>query len=301
MLAPACAREGRPLSRVEDGFLRSRGLGARLVPPLSLVQDDLGIYYDPSTRKPPGTSDRRGRAARPARLRRAERLIDTLTRGTDHQVQPRRRERRCRTCPGIVRSSSCPDRWRMTPPSCVGAGDVDTNLELLRTARRLHPNGVPDLQAAPRRGGRPPPGAVPIGDLVELADHVANGADPLALIARGRPRGDDDLGPGIRGADPRRSRHDARRAVLRGMGPDDRSGRGPGPAQGASLARRTRSCHAHRLPPLPRSGDRPALPGRGRGGAVGRRCAGSARRTPPDPRNAAGVARTILVQAFRKR
>jgi capsular polysaccharide export protein len=49
LLAPACARaEGRPLSRVEDGFLRSRGLGARLVPPLSLVQDDLGIYYDPT-------------------------------------------------------------------------------------------------------------------------------------------------------------------------------------------------------------------------------------------------------------
>ena len=33
--------------RVEDGFLRSRGLGAELVPPLSLVCDDLGIYYDP--------------------------------------------------------------------------------------------------------------------------------------------------------------------------------------------------------------------------------------------------------------
>jgi hypothetical protein len=33
--------------RVEDGFLRSRGLGAELVPPLSLVTDDLGIYYDP--------------------------------------------------------------------------------------------------------------------------------------------------------------------------------------------------------------------------------------------------------------
>src|SRR5690606_32014187 len=32
---------------VEDGFLRSRGLGAELVPPLSLVLDDLGIYYDP--------------------------------------------------------------------------------------------------------------------------------------------------------------------------------------------------------------------------------------------------------------
>ena len=33
--------------RVEDGFLRSKGLGARLIPPLSLVTDDLGIYYDP--------------------------------------------------------------------------------------------------------------------------------------------------------------------------------------------------------------------------------------------------------------
>lgn len=32
---------------VEDGFIRSRGLGAELVPPLSLVLDDTGIYYDP--------------------------------------------------------------------------------------------------------------------------------------------------------------------------------------------------------------------------------------------------------------
>ncbi|EIE49464.1 capsular biosynthesis protein [Salipiger aestuarii] len=34
--------------RVEDGFLRSRGLGAELVPPLSLVCDPMGIYYDPT-------------------------------------------------------------------------------------------------------------------------------------------------------------------------------------------------------------------------------------------------------------
>ncbi|RME18546.1 MAG: capsular polysaccharide biosynthesis protein, partial [Alphaproteobacteria bacterium] len=37
-----------PVLRVEDGFLRSRGLGAALTPPLSLVLDDLGIYYDPT-------------------------------------------------------------------------------------------------------------------------------------------------------------------------------------------------------------------------------------------------------------
>ncbi|WP_416883305.1 capsular polysaccharide biosynthesis protein [Marivita sp.] len=33
---------------VEDGFIRSQGLGAELVPPLSLVLDETGIYYDPN-------------------------------------------------------------------------------------------------------------------------------------------------------------------------------------------------------------------------------------------------------------
>ncbi len=33
---------------VEDGFIRSQGLGAELVPPLSLVLDPIGIYFDPT-------------------------------------------------------------------------------------------------------------------------------------------------------------------------------------------------------------------------------------------------------------
>lgn len=41
------ARLGLPVWRVEDGFLRSVGLGHE-DPPLSLVLDDLGIYYDAS-------------------------------------------------------------------------------------------------------------------------------------------------------------------------------------------------------------------------------------------------------------
>jgi len=43
--APAMQGETQVL-RIEDGFLRSSGLGADLVRPLSLVVDDLGIYYD---------------------------------------------------------------------------------------------------------------------------------------------------------------------------------------------------------------------------------------------------------------
>ena len=31
---------------MEDGFIRSVGLGSNLVPPLSLVTDDMGIYFN---------------------------------------------------------------------------------------------------------------------------------------------------------------------------------------------------------------------------------------------------------------
>ena len=44
--AQACAQAGLCLWRMEDGFLRSVGLGADLVAPLSLVVDSGGIYYD---------------------------------------------------------------------------------------------------------------------------------------------------------------------------------------------------------------------------------------------------------------
>ena len=64
--------------RVEDGFLRSRGLGADLVPPLSLVCDDLGIYYDP--RKPSRLENHIVARAklRSDQSRRATRLIAAL-------------------------------------------------------------------------------------------------------------------------------------------------------------------------------------------------------------------------------
>lgn len=42
------SRHGLPYLALEDGFLRSLALGGRSAPPLSLVLDDLGIYYDAS-------------------------------------------------------------------------------------------------------------------------------------------------------------------------------------------------------------------------------------------------------------
>jgi capsular polysaccharide export protein len=43
---PAGAAASVPLVRLEDGFLRSVGLGADLVRPLSWVMDSVGMYYD---------------------------------------------------------------------------------------------------------------------------------------------------------------------------------------------------------------------------------------------------------------
>ena len=48
-LAAECAARGVTLHRLEDGFIRSVGLGASFHLPMSLILDDLGIYYDPRT------------------------------------------------------------------------------------------------------------------------------------------------------------------------------------------------------------------------------------------------------------
>jgi len=48
-LESLCAERGWTLWRMEDGFVRSAGLGSDLVAPLSLALDRCGIYYDATT------------------------------------------------------------------------------------------------------------------------------------------------------------------------------------------------------------------------------------------------------------
>lgn len=163
-----------PLRRVEDGFLRSRGLGAQLVPPLSLVTDDLGIYYDP--RRESRLEHLIKQTPPAGGLARAETLVARLVAG------------------GVSKYNlggglpDLPKGYRILVPGQVeddasilaGAGAVRTNLGLLQAVRAAHPHAVviykphPDVEAGLRRG------AVEAGG---LADVVAREADPLALIA----------------------------------------------------------------------------------------------------------------------
>ncbi len=156
--------------RVEDGFLRSRGLGAALTPPLSLVCDDLGIYYDPATE----SRLERLIAAAPdlpeAELQRARRLIARLTEagvtkynltGADLPDLPSGRR--------ILVAGQVEDDASILA-GCIGA--ERSNLALLERARAENPDAVllykphPDVEAGLRAG------ALPAGAAARLADAV---------------------------------------------------------------------------------------------------------------------------------
>ncbi len=173
----AAQAAGLPLLRVEDGFLRSRGLGADLVPPLSLVTDDCGIYYDP--RRESRLERLIAAGPPPGGRMRAERLVAGLIRagvtkytlgGARPDLPPGHRI----LVPGQVEDDASILR---------GAGSVATNLDLLRRVRADNPGAVilykphPDVEAGLR------PGAVPDAELARLADAVLYRTDPAALLA----------------------------------------------------------------------------------------------------------------------
>ncbi|MDO5630282.1 MAG: capsular polysaccharide biosynthesis protein [Paracoccus sp. (in: a-proteobacteria)] len=166
--------------RVEDGFLRSRGLGAALVPPLSLVADDCGIYYDPTRESrlerliaadpPPGGADRA--------IRLIAQLVATglskYNLPAAAPVLPPRDGRRRILVPGQVEDDAS---------IRLGAGAEPSNLALLTRVRaenldaRIIYKPHPDVEAGLR------PGSIPTTTLAGLADMVAADADPLTLIA----------------------------------------------------------------------------------------------------------------------
>ncbi len=163
--------------RIEDGFLRSRGLGADLTPPLSLVADDLGIYYDPTTPSrfealiaaplPPGGE---ARATALMERIRAQRLSKY---NLDHALPELPQGHRI-LVPGQVEDDAS---------IRLGAGTIRTNLALLAETRRRNPDAQilykphPDVEAGLR------PGAIPPSEALRHADMVLEQADPAQLLA----------------------------------------------------------------------------------------------------------------------
>ncbi|MHA6344019.1 capsular polysaccharide biosynthesis protein [Roseivivax sp. CAU 1761] len=162
--------------RLEDGFLRSRGLGADLVPPLSLVADDLGIYYDP---RRPSRLERliAGSPALPEDQRaRARDLIARLVAAALSKYNL-----------GGARPDLPPGRRILVPGQVeddasilTGAGEIRSNAALLALVRAENPDAVivwkphPDVSAGLRRGAVAAP--------ERWADVIAEGADIAALL-----------------------------------------------------------------------------------------------------------------------
>jgi len=175
------ALAGDRLVRIEDGFIRSIGLGADLHPPLSIVVDRSGIYYDPS--RPSDLETILESAVFPPALRaRAEALIDMIV---VHGISKYASE-----APAPVRAR--PAKRTILVPGQVeddlsvrrGGGEVAGNLDLLRRARAAEPDAHilfkphPDVDAGHRLGH------VPDSELGGYADEIVRGESMPSLLAR---------------------------------------------------------------------------------------------------------------------
>ncbi|MCX7374055.1 MAG: hypothetical protein NTW56_16740 [Alphaproteobacteria bacterium] len=182
-LAPETERAAQvPVWRVEDGFIRSIGLGVNFAPAASLAVDPIGMHYD---------------ATRPSRLERM--LAETeftptlLARAAALRAEIARRNITKYNVGGAAPPlPPTPGRRRILVVGQVeddasikhGAGAVRTNLGLLQAVRAAAPGAFiiwkphPDVQTGYR------PGYLPARQAAQLADLVLPQGDIRPLFAQ---------------------------------------------------------------------------------------------------------------------
>jgi capsular polysaccharide export protein len=177
-LAALAHQSGARLMRMEDGFVRSVGLGSDFIRPLSLVLDGRGIYFDPT---------------QPSDL---EHVLGTVD-FSDDELTMARKVRAFMVAHGITKYNLEPRETAVWPsggkqvvlvPGQVeddasiryGCTDVKTNLGLLQAARRAHPDAFvvykphPDVMSGNRVGKLTLAQAQPWADHVEARLSVVN-------------------------------------------------------------------------------------------------------------------------------
>ena len=181
-LEAACAQAGLPLARIEDGFLRSVGLGASLQPGASIVVDDLGIYYDPRREsrlqrllaEADFTPDLVARAGR-LREEVVARRLSKYNVGLDAAALDWPAGRRIVLVPGQVEDDASVR---------YGSPLVRSNRALLEAARRRNPDAFllykphPDVEAGFR------PGIIPEDEALAFADRIVAGISIVDLLDR---------------------------------------------------------------------------------------------------------------------
>lgn len=175
-------KNGVRLLRMEDGFVRSVGLGSDLIPPQSFVLDAKGIYFDPS--QPSELEELlNGRVFTATDLKRASQVRAFIVEHgiTKYNLEPRHAVdwpaagRNVILVPGQVEDDAS-IRF-----GCDSSG-VCTNLGLLKAARESFPGAFivfkphPDVSSGNRKG------RVEHSVALRYADHVEQGASVVSCI-----------------------------------------------------------------------------------------------------------------------
>ncbi len=187
-LVEAAARQKIALIRVEDGFVRSVGLGSDFVPAASLVLDRSGMYYDPDARS--DLEQLLLEAEFDAALSaRAGKLIDQLVARGVTKYNLAGASSPAVELPGC---DVLAGRRRILVPGQVeddlsvrlGGGDIRGNLDLLARVRAANPDALilykphPDVEAGHRIG------AIPDRLAGQLADRIIRDRSTAALFSQ---------------------------------------------------------------------------------------------------------------------
>lgn len=194
------AAHGVTVHPVEDGFLRSTGLGSDCHPPHSIILDREGLHLDPSR---PSELERLIATPidNPVLIARAERLMrDLVEKGISKYASGGRPyERPVQGRRLVLVTGQVEDDLSVR----VGGAGVDGNLDLIRRARAAEPDAFlifkphPDVDAGHRRGAIPDAEAlrhvdlvvrdVPMASLLDSVDavHVLTSLSGFEALIRG--------------------------------------------------------------------------------------------------------------------
>lgn len=179
-LADLAKRSWARLIRMEDGFIRSVGLGSDLIRPLSIVLDEQGIYFDPS---------------RPSVL---ENILNTGV-FTDEELTESRKVCDFIVTHGITKYNlepRNPPAWQSMGREIVlvpgqveddasirlGCPATKTNLGLLQAVRAAHPDAFIVYKPHPDVVSRNRKGRMALKDALAFADHVETEVSVVSCI-----------------------------------------------------------------------------------------------------------------------
>ncbi|MBF0752444.1 MULTISPECIES: capsular polysaccharide biosynthesis protein [unclassified Pasteurella] len=178
-LTEFATRHQLPILRMEDGFIRSVGLGSNLVSPLSLVVDELGIYFN--AQKPSRLENiLQNKAFSSQDLERAEQLRQVLIQShiakynvgsSDFSVQSN----------GLI-VLLVVGQVEDDASIRFGSPQITDNFTLLKTVRERNPNAYiiykphPDVVSGNRKGN------IPEYQAHQFADRIATTANILDCI-----------------------------------------------------------------------------------------------------------------------